>query len=84
MIRDNRTTSGLRKLNLTRNYLPYAEGSCLVDMGMTRIITSASVTDGVPSWLSGSAKGWVTAEYGMLPRSTQARCSWRANDLCGL
>lgn len=71
--KDGRKPLEIRKLILTNNYLPNAEGSCLVNLGMTRVITSASVVEGVPHWLSGSATGWVTAEYGMLPRSTQKR-----------
>jgi len=63
----------MRSLALTRNHLPYAEGSCLVQMGGTRIITAASVSNGVPPWLLGGTAGWVTAEYGMLPRATQKR-----------
>lgn len=70
---DGRTHNELRSIRLTRGYLPYAEGSCLVEMGMTKVIVSASVQDGVPPWLTGSSSGWVTAEYGMLPRSTQTR-----------
>ena len=71
--KDARSSHEVRKITITRNYLTHAEGSCLVELGMTKIITSASVTDKVPQWLSGSSGGWVTAEYGMLPRSTQTR-----------
>ena len=69
--KDNRGPLEIRPVTLTRNYLPYVEGSCLVELGKTRVITSASVISGVPQWLSGGGCGWVTAEYGMLPRSTQ-------------
>lgn len=71
--KDNRGPLEIRPVILTRSYLPNAEGSCLVELGETRIITSASVINGVPQWLSGGGSGWVTAEYGMLPRSTQKR-----------
>jgi len=71
--KDGRTLLETRNLALTRGYLPYAEGSCLVELGMTRVIVSASVSGGVPQWLAGSGSGWVTAEYGMLPRATQTR-----------
>ncbi|MFC1490135.1 ribonuclease PH [Candidatus Latescibacterota bacterium] len=63
----------LRDLKLTRNFMPYPEGSCLVEMGNTRVITSATVEQNIPQWLKGKGKGWVTAEYGMLPRSTHTR-----------
>ena len=71
--KDNRGPLEIRPVTLTRSYLPNAEGSCLVELGGTRIITSASAISGVPQWLSGGGCGWVTAEYGMLPRSTQKR-----------
>jgi len=70
---DGRTPYEMRPLRLSRNYLPHAEGSCLVDLGSTRVITTASVTDGVPQWMYGKKSGWITAEYGMLPRATQTR-----------
>jgi ribonuclease PH len=63
----------LRDLKLTRNYLLNPEGSCLVEMGNTHVITAATVDSMVPQWLKGKGKGWVTAEYGMLPRSTHTR-----------
>ena len=71
--KDGRNPLDMRPLVLTRDYLPYAEGSCLVELGETRIVTAASVVDGVPQWLIGGGSGWVTAEYGMLPRSTRNR-----------
>ena len=70
---DGRQTCDIRPLTLTRGWLPNAEGSCLVELGKTRIITTASVSDGVPPWRRDSGSGWVTAEYGMLPRSTNTR-----------
>ncbi len=74
MIRkDGRQPDSLRKVNITRNYLKYAEGSCLIEMGNTKVICSASVENSVPPFLRNSGNGWVTAEYSMLPRSCQTR-----------
>ncbi len=73
MRKDNLTNNETRELKLTRNYLSYPEGSCLVEMGQTHVITTATVESYVPQWLKGNGTGWVTAEYGMLPRSTQTR-----------
>jgi ribonuclease PH len=63
----------LRNIILTRNYTMHAEGSVLVEFGNTRVICNATVEKSVPRFLKGSGKGWVTAEYGMLPRSTGSR-----------
>ncbi|HAK53233.1 MAG TPA: ribonuclease PH [Gammaproteobacteria bacterium] len=63
----------LRDINIERNVNKYAEGSVLVNYGDTRVICTASVETGVPSFLRGSGKGWITSEYGMLPRSTDTR-----------
>jgi ribonuclease PH len=63
----------LRPIAITRNYTKHAEGSVLIEFGDTRVICTASVTDGVPRFLKGSGQGWITAEYGMLPRSTGSR-----------
>lgn len=74
MIRqDGRGADQIRKVQITRNYLKYAEGSCLIEMGNTKVICSASVDKNVPPFLKDSGTGWVTAEYGMLPRSCQTR-----------
>ncbi len=70
---DNRGLQQLRPTTITRDYLPHAEGSCLVVMGNTHVICTASIANGTPRWLKGSGQGWVTAEYGMLPRSTGDR-----------
>jgi ribonuclease PH len=70
---DGREPFEMRKLILSRNFLPQAEGSCLVEMGNTRVIVTASVESSVPPWMAGKGTGWVTAEYGMLPRSTHTR-----------
>ncbi len=68
--RDDRA---LRAVSFELDWAPYAEGSCLVATGSTRVLCTASVLDGVPDWREGSGAGWVTAEYGMLPRSTHSR-----------
>lgn len=63
----------MREIEIIPDFLPQAEGSCLVKCGNTHIICTASVDDRVPSWMRNTGKGWVTAEYGMLPRSTGQR-----------
>ncbi|UCH11999.1 MAG: ribonuclease PH [Candidatus Omnitrophota bacterium] len=70
---DGRGNQGLREVTIKKDFLKYAEGSCLIEMGNTKVICSASVIDGVPPFLKNSGKGWVTAEYGMLPRSCKMR-----------
>ncbi len=72
---DGRENGQLRPVEIRRNYLRHAEGSALIVMGGTTVLCSASVDEGVPPFLKGSGKGWVTAEYGMLPRSTNTRVS---------
>ena len=59
--------------------MPYAEGSCLIEMGETRVICTATIDDGVPRWLQGRQRGWVTAEYSMLPRSSPQRVPREVN-----
>ena len=68
-----RKNNELRKINLTRNYTIHAEGSVLVEFGNTKVLCTASVIKGVPKFLKDKGQGWVTAEYGMLPRSTHIR-----------
>ena len=63
----------LREIKITRNYTRHAEGSVLIEFGDTRVLCNASLDSGVPRFLKGKGQGWVTAEYGMLPRSTSAR-----------
>ena len=63
----------LREISIVRNYTKYAEGSVLVAFGDTKVICNASITSGVPRWLKGTGRGWITAEYGLLPRSTHDR-----------
>ncbi|MDD5505408.1 MAG: ribonuclease PH [Candidatus Omnitrophica bacterium] len=70
---DGRGLDKIRKVNITRNYLKYPEGSCLIELGSTKVICTASVEESVPPFLKGSGTGWVTAEYGMLPRSCGSR-----------
>lgn len=69
----HREPNQLRQIKITRNYTSHAEGSVLVEFGQTRVLCTASVMDGVPRFLKGKNEGWVTAEYGMLPRSTHSR-----------
>lgn len=69
----NRKNNQLRDIEFITNFNPYAEGSCLVKYGNTHVLCTATVDDKVPSWLKGQEKGWITAEYAMLPRSTQTR-----------
>lgn len=73
MREDGREVNQIRKLRIERNYIDYAEGSCLIELGNTRVICTASVEESVPAFLKNSGTGWVTAEYGMLPRSCQVR-----------
>lgn len=68
-----RKTDQLRDISITRNYTKHAEGSVLIAFGDTKVLCNASVETSVPRFLKGSGKGWVTAEYGMLPRSTNSR-----------
>lgn len=71
--KDGRDNNQLREIKLTRNYLKHAEGAVLVEFGDTKVICTASIEDRVPSFLKGKGKGWITCEYGMLPRSTETR-----------
>ena len=68
-----RNNNQIRPISMKKNVSPYAEGSCFVKFGNTHILCTASVDEKVPSWLRGTNKGWITAEYGMLPRSTHSR-----------
>ena len=70
---DGRRPDQLREVTITRNWLAHAEGSVLVEFGATRVLCAASVLEEVPRWRRGSGQGWVTAEYAMLPRSTNTR-----------
>ena len=68
-----RENNQLREIKITRNFTIHAEGSVLIECGNTKVLCNASIEDRVPAWLRGKGKGWVTAEYGMLPRSTNSR-----------
>ena len=70
---DGRTPEQLREVRITRGWLDQAEGSALIEFGRTRVLCTASFTEGVPRWKKGSGFGWVTAEYAMLPRATNTR-----------
>jgi ribonuclease PH len=70
---DGRATDQLREITIERGWSKQAEGSALISFGNTRVLCTASFTNGVPRWLTGKGKGWVTAEYSMLPRSTNDR-----------
>src|SRR6476660_3734305 len=76
---DGRAPSDLRTTRLTPGFLAHAEGSVLIEAGRTRVVCAASVEDRVPPFLRNSGKGWVTAEYGMLPRSTSTRTQREAS-----
>jgi len=75
---NNRSRDELRPITLTVGASKYAEGSCLAKFGDTHVLCTASVDENVPRWMKGQNKGWVTAEYGMLPRSTHSRNSREA------
>lgn len=70
---DGRAPDDLRAVKITPDFVTHAEGSVLIEAGKTRVIATATVDDGVPSFLKGAGKGWVTGEYGMLPRATEER-----------
>lgn len=78
---DGRKNNQLRKIKVTKNYTKHAHGSCLIEFGDTRVLCTAMVEEGVPPFLKNSGKGWVTAEYGMLPGSCPQRI--RRNDTSG-
>ncbi len=70
---DGRGVNELRPIKVTKDFIKHAEGSCLMEFGRTRVVCTASVEEGVPPFLKNTGKGWITAEYGMLPRSTDTR-----------
>jgi len=77
--RDGRKADELRKLKITKNYIKYAEGSCLIELGDTKVIATASIENSVPPFLKGKGTGWVSAEYGMIPRSCKQRVQREAS-----
>ena len=76
---DGRSLDQLRPITITRDFTCYAEGSVLIEFGNTKVICNASIEAGVPSFLRGKETGWITAEYGMLPRSTGSRMQREAS-----
>src|SRR6266700_8179684 len=76
---DHRPANQLRDTTITPNYLMHAEGSVLIEAGYTKVICTASIEDRVPPFLRNTGKGWVTAEYGMLPRATNTRMQREAS-----
>ena len=72
---DGRAPDQLRDVRITRDWLDHAEGSVLVEFGRTRVLCAASLSEGVPRWMKGEGRGWVTGEYAMLPRATHTRSS---------
>ena len=78
-MRQDRTFQELRDISFETNVNLHAEGSCLVKFGNTHVLCTASIDDKMPPWIKNSGKGWVTAEYGMLPRSTNTRIDREAS-----
>jgi ribonuclease PH len=76
---DGRRSDELRPVTIEPDYLKYAEGSCLISVGHTRVLCAATLEDRVPQWMKGRGTGWVTAEYSMLPRATQERTQREAS-----
>ena len=70
---DGRKADEMRPITITRQFIPHAEGSVLITLGSTRVICTATVEERLPPWLRGGGQGWITAEYGMLPRATPER-----------
>ncbi|MDI6772304.1 MAG: ribonuclease PH [bacterium] len=70
---DGRAADELRPVEIVRGFIPHAEGSVLITLGQTRVVCTATVEERLPPWLRGAGQGWITAEYGMLPRSTHER-----------
>jgi ribonuclease PH len=81
--RTNRSNDSLRKITIEKGVTPYAEGSCLIAFGETKVLCTASVETGVPGWRRGSGLGWLTAEYAMLPRATKTRTNRERQQLGG-
>lgn len=78
-----RAFNQMRDVTIERNAVPYAEGSCLISFGKTRVLCAASIEDSVPGWRKGKGLGWLTAEYAMLPRATRTRTSRERAQLGG-
>jgi ribonuclease PH len=82
-IRLGRAADALRPVSIERGVAPYAEGSCLIAFGSTRVLCTASVEEGVPGWKRGRGEGWLTAEYAMLPRATKTRTNRERQQIGG-
>ncbi len=80
---DDRKFDQCRPISFVPNYVPYAEGSILVSWGETRVLCNLAIQDGVPTWLAGRGRGWLTAEYALLPRSTLTRTPRETHGLKG-
>jgi len=76
---DNRAPDQMRPVKITPNFISVAEGSALIEVGNTRVICTATIDEAVPAWMRNSGKGWITSEYGMLPRSTLTRTAREAS-----
>lgn len=83
MRKENRKPNQLRNVEIIPDFNPYAEGSCLIKFGNTHVICTASIENKTPAWLKDSGKGWITAEYSLLPRSTITRVSRETKGVCG-
>lgn len=83
MRQDSRALDALRPLHVTTGYVIHPEGSVLIEMGQTRVLCNATIDDRVPPWLAGKGRGWVTAEYALLPRSTHTRTARETSGLRG-
>jgi len=83
VVRSSRRDDEMRPVTFERRVAPYAEGSCLISFGATRVLCTASVEDGVPGWKRGKGEGWLTAEYSMLPRATKTRTSRERSQIGG-
>ncbi len=75
---NKREITAIRPIKITPGIIDNADGSCMIEIGKTRVICTASIDNRIPFWLKNSGKGWITAEYGMLPRSTNQRMSREA------
>ena len=83
IVRAGRAAADLRPVTFTPGVSPYAEGSCMIAFGDTRVLCTASIEEGVPGWRRGSGEGWLTAEYAMLPRATRTRTNRERAQLGG-
>ena len=80
MRHSGRENNEIRQVEIIPHFNPYAEGSCLIKCGNTHVVCTVSMEEKVPAWLRGQNRGWITAEYGMLPRATQVRVPREAKE----